>query len=63
MHVTYIFPSGAFIDNIRFEFLRRAMKFVPKFNIAHGPSIFWHKGKVFVQGVTELVECVRTKVP
>ena len=39
------------------------MKFDPEPDIAHGQAIFWHEGEGCVQGVTELVECVRTDDP
>ena len=56
-------PSGGFLGAIPVEFMRKAMKFDAKPDIAHGQAIFWHEGEGCIQGVTELTECVRTEDP
>jgi hypothetical protein len=54
-------PKGAFLGAIPVDFLRKAFKYDPKPDAAHGQAIFWHRGKGCVQGMTELTECVRTE--
>ena len=56
-------PGGGFLGSIPVEFMRKAMKYDAKPDIAHGQAIFWHEGEGSIQGVTELTECVRTEDP
>ena len=56
-------PKGGFLAGIPVEFIRESRQYNAKPDIAHGQSIFWHKGEGCVQSVTELNECVRTEDP
>ena len=56
-------PKGGFIADIPTEYLRRAKRYDPKPDAAHGQSVFWHRSKGCVRGMTELTECVRTEDP
>ena len=54
-------PRGGCLAEIPVNFIRRARQYDPKPDAAHGEQIFWGSGEHAVQGVTELVECVRTE--
>ena len=55
-------PDGGFLGDIPAEYIRKARKYEPLPSIAHGQSVLWSEDKeTGVQGVTELVECERTK--
>ena len=56
-------PMGGYLAAIPVEFIRKACKYDPKPDVAHGQAIFWGEGKGCVQGMTELTECVRTEDP
>ena len=53
-------PRGGFLANIPVEFIRRARKYDPRPDAAHGEQIFWGSEEHAVQGITELTECMRT---
>ena len=55
-------PDGGFLGDIPTEYIRNARKYTPSPSIAHGQSLLWSDDdETGVQGVTELVECERTK--
>ena len=55
-------PDGGFLGDIPTEYIRNARKYIPSPSIAHGQSLLWSDDvETGVQGVTELVECERTK--
>ena len=56
-------PSGGCLSAIPVEFLRRARKYAAAATVSHGQGIFWGTDPGCVQGITELVECVRTDDP
>ena len=56
-------PDGAFLGAIPVEYMKRSRRYAAAPDVAHGQSIFWHRGPGCVQGVTELTECVRTDDP
>lgn len=55
-------PDGGFLGDIPTEYIRNARRYTPSPSIAHGQSLLWSDDiQTGVHGVTELVECERTK--
>ena len=55
-------PDGGLLGDVPVEFIRNARKYSPAPSIAHGQSLLWSDDlETGVQGVTEFIECERTK--